>query len=580
MNRIKPYISAIILLALLFTACENHDDSPSPGGNAGEFAENFGNEVSRDFFGQIVDINDNPIQNVTVRIGSATAQTDENGVFMINNAPVHERFAYITASKIGFIDGSRSIIPTTGKNNIKIMMIPSSSTMVSSGQPSEITLDNGTKVVFDGAFENEDGSSYSGDVLVSAFYLSARDENLQDLMPGMLYAQDQNGEEAMLVTYGMMHVELRAPSGAKLQIAEGHSAELTMRIANEQLASAPSTIPLWYFDEELGYWKEEGFATKQGNFYVGDVTHFSWWNCDAPFPTVTLTTTIFDSEGNPVTNAQIGLLTTLSPYERVGFSNSNGQISGLVPSNQVMTMNVYDNCGNLISASQIGPFAADTVLPAINLSSAVNAVLVEGTLLSCSNTNVTNGYVQLNYEGESFFTTVSDGHFSFSTLACSSATAFSLTGADYDNLQVTDLINYTYSAPVTNVGNIVACSNVMQFISYQIDSDPPAVCLIELGGTLGSTTQPGLAVFGYFEGQGDIYIYSNITAPGTYTTANFAIEGNGIGYIGPSTPNDIIFIVSNIGAVGEYIDMTFNGTYNDDGVTRTITGTAHVVRNQ
>jgi hypothetical protein len=35
---------------------------------------------------------------------------------------------------------------------------------------------------------------------------------------------------------------------------------------------------LWSFDEAKGLWKEEGQAIKTGSNYVGDVSHFSFWN--------------------------------------------------------------------------------------------------------------------------------------------------------------------------------------------------------------------------------------------------------------------------------------------------------------
>ena len=45
-------------------------------------------------------------------------------------------------------------------------------------------------------------------------------------MPGDLRAIDQNVDLVQLVTYGMMAVELRNPSGVKLQLAPGSTATL------------------------------------------------------------------------------------------------------------------------------------------------------------------------------------------------------------------------------------------------------------------------------------------------------------------------------------------------------------------
>jgi hypothetical protein len=48
------------------------------------------------------------------------------------------------------------------------------------------------------------------------------------------------------------------------------------------MATAPESMPLWFFDEQKGLWVEEGVATKQGSSYVGSVKHFTDWNADKP----------------------------------------------------------------------------------------------------------------------------------------------------------------------------------------------------------------------------------------------------------------------------------------------------------
>ena len=145
-------------------------------------------------------------------------------------------------------------------------------------------LANGAKVTFDGNFKTETGQAYSGVVSVIMKHLDPSDATTVDKMPGMLLAQNSNGEERVLESYGMMNIELRGAASQKLQLST--TAQIEMPISTSQLASAPATIPLWHFDETLGYWKEEGSATKQGTKYIGTVSHFSWWNCDAQFPTV------------------------------------------------------------------------------------------------------------------------------------------------------------------------------------------------------------------------------------------------------------------------------------------------------
>jgi len=70
------------------------------------------------------------------------------------------------------------------------------------------------------------------------------------------------------------------------KIASDKKATITMPLSGLLSAAPPTSIPLWYFNESNGLWKQDGTATKTGNTYVGEVSHFSWWNCDLPNATV------------------------------------------------------------------------------------------------------------------------------------------------------------------------------------------------------------------------------------------------------------------------------------------------------
>lgn len=580
---------ALFCAAGLFVSCNNDDGGNDDDGPSGSnFEQNFGSQVSRDFIGQVVDMNNDPVQGATVKAGSLSVQTDESGVFIINDASVYQRFAYITANKAGYFEGSRSMVPTSGKNNVKIMLIPSTPTAtVPSGSSSEVTTDSGTKILFDGSFEDENGNAYSGNVSVSVYHLQPSNSDLENLMPGMLYAERENGNEAALETFGMINVELRGSGGQKLQPANGHPAEIEVMIDAAQMATAPSTMPLWHFDAEKGWWKEDGVATRQGNKYVGEASHFSWWNCDAPFPTVHFDVTVTDANGNPVANTGVGITVSGSAWPAMGYTNSNGQVSGLIPSNTALTINVYDVCGSVAYTTAAGPYSADATLAITLPSSGVETATINGTLQTCDGQNVVNGYVALQYGGTSQFTEVTNGDFSFTALVCTPGQSFTLIGADFDSLQQTDSISYTFTTPVTNVGNLQACDTVDEFISYQIDNEPTVFLIQQVNASLGSQGQTnGLSISGYNEGMTanpngeSLYIYSSTTnTPGVYTTSQFSLEGT-LGYIYSATTNDIVFTLSNVGAPGEYIDLSFTGTYEDgEGNTHTITGVAHAIRN-
>jgi len=83
-----------------------------------------------------------------------------------------------------------------------------------------------------------------------------------------------------LYSYGFFSCELRGENDQKLNLAPGVKASVAFQITDNQQSKALPTMPLWHFDEQASIWKEEGTATKQGNTYMGEVSHFSSWNCD------------------------------------------------------------------------------------------------------------------------------------------------------------------------------------------------------------------------------------------------------------------------------------------------------------
>ncbi|NMH28874.1 carboxypeptidase-like regulatory domain-containing protein [Flavobacterium silvaticum] len=575
----KKILLLIAASSLLFSCDPVDDGSSSSGQSDTTFRQNFGPSVSRDFIGQVVDASNSPIVSATVKIGSTSVQTDVNGVFIINGASVNEKFAYVTATKAGYIDGSRSLVPTSGKNNVKIMLIESGSLQtVHSGEASEVSIYSGTKVNFDGSFEDENGIAYSGDVAVSLFHLTPSNPDVSSLMPGMLYAETATGSEAVLQTFGMINVELRGSAGQKLQIAEGHTAQITLRIDDDQLANAPATIPLWHFDEEAGWWKEDGQAAKQGNYYVGNVGHFSWWNCDAPFPTIALTVTIQDATGQPVANAGVKIQSALGNSE-IGTTNENGQISGQVPSNMQLMIELFSPCGNVVSTMQINSLTSDTILPPM-IMSASTTTIVQGSLLQCDGNPITNGY--LIYGNDVIPSTtvpVTNGSFSFSIPTCSEDSVITVFAYDANNQKSTGNILYTIqSIPITNLGSIPVCSSDSEYWSYQIDDGP---VILNPGGEfslLYSNNVVHYFSFGFSNAQQTGFeIYSPEATVGTYTTAdNFNITGESNGItVNASTPNTLLFVISSA-LLGGYVDLTINGTFQDSqGVWHTLNVTAH-----
>jgi hypothetical protein len=77
-----------------------------------------------------------------------------------------------------------------------------------------------------------------------------------------------------------------------------------------------------------------------------------------------------------------------------GVTDSLGKVSGLVPANEALQLDVISLCYTTFFTQNIGPFAANTNLGVITVSGAsvnTSLAIIKGKLLNCSNAPVTSG---------------------------------------------------------------------------------------------------------------------------------------------------------------------------------------------
>jgi len=120
------------------------------------------------------------------------------------------------------------------------------------------------------------------------------------LMPGNYETIDSTtGEVEQIESFGAINVTFDDAEGNRYNLADGETATIRIPLASDT-TSAPETIPLYHFDEETGYWNEEGSATLIDNsYYEGTVSHFSTWNADYLYKSIQITGCVENSDGTP-----------------------------------------------------------------------------------------------------------------------------------------------------------------------------------------------------------------------------------------------------------------------------------------
>ncbi|WP_298422764.1 Calx-beta domain-containing protein [uncultured Kordia sp.] len=462
----KKLVSILFCVSMLsFFSCENDDSTTTPENENPEvninFEENFGTTITARFLGRVVNEQNEPIQGATVRVGNTTTATDLFGIFSVDNASAYEKFAYITAEKDGYIIGSRSLAPSaTEVNRVEIMLLKEDViATINTGSEATVNLSNGTEVTFEGNFTKSNGTTYSGEVKVILKHLSPDDANMEAMMPGMLFAQNASGDAVALETYGMLAVELKSASGEELQLAEGSTSQISMPLA-VNTSNPPATIPLWHFDETEGYWIEEGEATLQGNKYVGDVSHFSFWNYDYPYESVYLCIELQDESGNPMPYTSVDLYSSLlNSTGTYGNTNASGVECGLAPAGEELTLTIPGtSCNGESFTTTIGPFTNDTTITVTVSDTNQNTTMLTGTFVTCDGENVTDGYMQLFIGGSTTVIPVTDGTFEYAVVYCGTID-YSIKGIDIANNQVTEVITGTLDGDTTiDLGTLSSCT--------------------------------------------------------------------------------------------------------------------------
>ncbi|MBL7726054.1 MAG: hypothetical protein JNM68_00130 [Dinghuibacter sp.] len=436
--------------------------------------------VSASVTGIVVNENNIPLSGVTVSSGGSNTTTNMYGIFRFKNITLSKNNATIKVVQNGYYTAYRTFPAISGRtHNVRIKLIPKTNNgSFASVSGGTVNISGGGKLVIPaGAVTDASGNAYSGTVNVAATWINPTAPDLNSIIPGDLRGITTGGQERAIETYGMLGVELTGAGGQALKIATGKTAALTFPIPAALQASAPATIPLWYFDEATARWKEEGAATKNGNHYEGNVSHFSFWNCDAPWPQITLCMTLQTPNGQPLSNVPVRIRRVNVPTSTaVGYTDSLGNLCGIVPKNEPLVMEVLAPCGNVVYSQNIGPFSANTSLGNITVTiPAANQVTVTGTVVNCNNQPVTNGYVFIYYSGGNYTTVpVNNGVFNAVLLNCAgSQVQFLVTPVDNNAQQQGLAVAGNITTGTANIGLLQACSlSSAQYIDMLIDGVP------------------------------------------------------------------------------------------------------------
>lgn len=348
--------------------------------------------------GSVIDESYSPIVGASVSINGQNTTTDQNGVFRFQNLGATLGNNFVKIEKSGyFFSGKLFLVGESGSYTLRVKMI-------------EKVLIGTINASTGGTVQSPDGLSiqlpanaieggYSGTVNVYSKYLDPTSNQEAQAIPGLV-AENAQGEEGILFSYGMGHIELEDLSGNHLQLNGESTAQLTMPIPSSLISQANSNIPLWYFDETTGVWQEQGTASIQGSNYVGQVSHFSLWNCDDWFCSNKYKISIHCS-AVPYSNLPVMFKVGQDPYVVTadGVTNDEGWVITHLPCNS--EVRVYTSATGaaedftLLGTISVSIYNGEDLIFQDLTSPCPPYTGVSGYAVNDSGQPVDNGYMQL-----------------------------------------------------------------------------------------------------------------------------------------------------------------------------------------
>lgn len=551
---------AILSLVFIYIACQRDNFGPIPPPPSD-------GKIQTSVSGRVLDDENLPVMGAVVKAGNLSTNTDLNGYFEIRNTTLNANAGFVKVEKAGFFAGSRTFKAIKGsKQYVSIQLIKKNDAgNFNSAAGGTITVPNGGSIVFDAGsvIDPATSTAYTGTVNVSAFWLDPTKDNFKEIMPGELRGIDENNKEVGLQSFGMMTVEMTGAGGEKLQLAPGKPATIKFPIAAAQQATAPATIAFWSFNDTTGLWKQEGMATKHGSEYAGKTSHFSFWNCDAPFALVDFKATLKDQDGNPLKQVRVDIKTAddVNGPQASSYTDTNGVVAGLVPSGKKLNFIVTGKCKNTLLLKEIGPLSAATDLGIVNVTIPPDSkVTFTGEIKTCDGSTNVNGYVDIGILGAFERAPIINGVLNYSFIRCGiNDTKASYRITDAGNNIVGGLQEINITGNQGALGRINVCdNNLTEYFEYQLDTIriqnlPPAQDVyIEKTDT---------AFHSYYYNQADTTrsyeLYFALGGPNE-TVSSFSLRIlTNKGYY--SNAPSLTFQITERGEIGEYMSGIFNG---------------------
>jgi len=305
-----------------------------------------------------------PLAGATVRVGAVSTTSAADGRYTLAGVAAGAALVEFSAT-----DHARSfanatvVVNETARADARLTPVGARATLAAAsggtvgvpGTPAQVVLPAAGLV-------DRNGAAFNGPVTVELTPIDPAAD--PGNMPGELSTRSGNTVQP-IESFGALAVTLQDAAGNRLNLASGRTATIRIPLATRS-PNPPATVPLFFFDESAGTWKQEGTATLAGTapnqYYEGTVTHFTFWNADQVTETIFVRGCVQDLGGARVRDAEVeseGIDYTGSARVR---SNANGEFELPMRRNGRATITATLSTGRSSNAVVAGPAAGDITL--------------------------------------------------------------------------------------------------------------------------------------------------------------------------------------------------------------------------
>ncbi len=298
-------IAGVVGVSLVLALVAGCGDSNSGGGTPAPATPAAGTVT-----GQVVSLANNaPVNGATVKTDTGTATTTADGKFSVS-APAGDR-TIVNVEATGFAEAFPIARVTSGQTtNLGVKLVPigvTETVSIAAGGTVSVPNSPARVTIPANALVPQAGGTAAGSVNVSVTPINPVVDT--SLMPGGFNGISAGGGTTRPIeSFGAMLIDIRDSGGTQYTLASGKTATIRIPVGT-QSTNLPATVPLWFFDETAGVWREERTATLQGTggnqYYEGAVSRVTYWNADVLFESMVVNGCVKDANSQPVANALV-----------------------------------------------------------------------------------------------------------------------------------------------------------------------------------------------------------------------------------------------------------------------------------